>query len=228
MSSNTEQPKICESAEDIHNHNKGIFHIGQCPHCYQSNVINPLSTAPKEVQGEVKRERAIDLLTNAIPYIEEKLSQETIGALCKQIDSYMDTIFSRHPAPAVVIEKECPSCDSNEFKRMTMTYLKCVNCGHEKMDENVKEHSAGEDWISVEDDLPAVKKINSFIACSEPVLLYIDRGEIAIGWRKEYISDSKDPLFPQRIKGYYMFENTQYKYESSVTHWKKLPEPPKK
>lgn len=34
--------KKCRATpEDVHNHNKGIFHIGQCPNCYSAETIEP-------------------------------------------------------------------------------------------------------------------------------------------------------------------------------------------
>jgi len=41
--------------------------------------------------------KAIDLLTNASPYIEEKLNKHTIDLICKQIDGYIATILPPPP-----------------------------------------------------------------------------------------------------------------------------------
>lgn len=170
--SSTEQQKICESAEDIHNHNKGIFHIGQCPHCYQSNVINPSSPAPKEVQGELE---ALALSKYSTPYGQPNPQYYAF------IDGY-NIAASRHPAPAgmqeniiglwvnagtrfpksdrpsslsmvklrdanneLLIEGKIQYLEDGIQLSLPDKFLVYYHKDIEWLDENVKEHSAGED-----------------------------------------------------------------------------------
>lgn len=47
----------CKASEQaIFEHNKGIFHLGQCPDCFQSNVINPPDESEvARLQAELER-----------------------------------------------------------------------------------------------------------------------------------------------------------------------------
>jgi len=42
---------------------------------------------------EIKKEKAIDLITGALPYVDEQINKVHLERLCKYIDSYLDGVF---------------------------------------------------------------------------------------------------------------------------------------
>lgn len=84
-----------------------------------------------------------------------------------------------------------------------------------------------DNWIRVEDGLPDfVIQVNEIIECSEDYLV-IDK----VNGRKvasciRYKVDTIDPLFPERKKGYVLWETGNYNLYN-VTHWQPLPTAPK-
>lgn len=61
----------------------------------------------EEIKKAIPKETGINLLTNADPYIDEKLGKVTIDRICKQIDSYLDQLFaSFNSAPVKPVEGE--------------------------------------------------------------------------------------------------------------------------
>jgi hypothetical protein len=83
------------------------------------------------------------------------------------------------------------------------TLIECIEALEQLMKEN-KELRDGQEWISVEDRLPVVKKPdNNFVKCVVNVNGY-----------------------GCHIDKFYKEQQQFYKYYGYVTHWKPLPQPP--
>lgn len=74
--------------------------------------------------------------------------------------------------------------------------------------------------VPVEEHKPATNPAtnNGIVERSADVIFYDETLGWKVGWRKLFTANSSDPLFPEQVKGYSIFENVGGKYHN-VTHY---------
>jgi len=65
-------------------------------------TYSPLASHPSPMSAEqVERVTGYDLITGALPYIEESLNRTYIDRIAKYLDSYLDKVFASPTTPSV-------------------------------------------------------------------------------------------------------------------------------